>query len=156
MKKIFFFLFVFSQVLCEAQIAKYKKTTTMIPMRDGIKLFTVIYSPIAASGTYPFMIQRTPYGALESSKDTVDLSNASAYKDMANDGYIFVFQDIRGKYKSEGKMEMNKPMYHATDPKAVDESTDTYDAVDWLVKNIPNNNGKAGIRGVSYDGWLSW
>ena len=110
---------------------------------------------IAASGTYPFMIQRTPYGALESSKDTVDLSNASAYKDMANDGYIFVFQDIRGKYKSEGKMEMNKPMYHATDPKAVDESTDTYDAVDWLVKNIPNNNGKAGIRGVSYDGWFS-
>ena len=74
---------------------------------------------------------------------------------MANEGYIFIFQDIRGKYKSEGKMEMNKPIYHATDPKATDESTDTYDAIDWLVKNVPNNNGKAGIRGVSYDGWLS-
>jgi putative CocE/NonD family hydrolase len=74
---------------------------------------------------------------------------------MAKDGYIFVFQDIRGKFKSEGKMEMNKPMYHKTDPSAIDESTDTYDTVDWLVKNISNNNGKAGIRGVSYDGWLA-
>ena len=155
MKKILFFLFVFIQVFCDAQIAKYKKTTAMIPMRDGVRLFTVIYSPIATSGTFPFMIQRTPYGALETSKDTVDLSNANGYKEMANEGYIFVFQDIRGKYKSEGKMEMNKPMYHAADPKAIDESTDTYDVVDWLIKNVPNNNGKAGIRGVSYDGWLS-
>ena len=154
MKKIVVVLLVFSQLFCDAQIAKYKKTTTMIPMRDGVKLYTVIYSPIA-SGSFPFMIQRTPYGALESSKDTVDFSNAVAYKDMANEGYIFVFQDIRGKYKSEGKMEMNRPMYHATDPKAIDESTDTYDAIDWLVKNVPNNNGKAGMRGVSYDGWLS-
>lgn len=127
----------------------------MIPLRDGVKLFTVIYSPVTPSGAYPFMIERTPYGAFESPKDTVDFSNASGYKEMANEGYIFVFQDIRGKYKSEGKMEMNKPMYHATDPKATDESTDTYDAIDWLVKNVPNNNGKAGIRGVSYDGWLS-
>ena len=127
----------------------------MIPMRDGVKLFTAIYSPITANGTYPFMIERTPYGALESSKDTADFSKAPGYKEMAAEGYIFVFQDIRGKYKSEGKMEMNKPMYHATDPKATDESTDTYDAIDWLIKNVPNNNGKAGIRGVSYDGWLS-
>ena len=74
---------------------------------------------------------------------------------MAKDGYIFVFQDIRGKFKSEGTMEMNKPMYHKTDPSAIDESTDTYDTVDWLVKNVANNNGKAGIRGVSYDGWLA-
>ena len=155
MKKIVLFLFVFGQVFCDAQIAKYKKTTAMIPMRDGVKLFTVIYSPITVSGTYPFMIERTPYGAAESSKDTADFSNADGYKEMANEGYIFVFQDIRGKYKSEGTMEMNKPMYHVTDPKAIDESTDTYDAVDWLVKNIPGNNGKAGIRGVSYDGWLS-
>jgi len=155
MKKIFFLLFVFSQLLSNAQITQYKKTTTMIPLRDGVKLFTVIYSPVAPTGTYPFMIERTPYGAFESPKDTVDFSNASGYKEMANEGYIFVFQDIRGKYKSEGKMEMNKPMYHTTDPKATDESTDTYDVVDWLVKNVPNNNGKAGIRGVSYDGWLS-
>jgi len=155
MKKIVAFLFVFSHLFSDAQIAKYKKTTAMIPMRDGVKLFTVIYSPIISSGTYPFMIERTPYGALESSKDTADFSKATGYKEMADEGYIFVFQDIRGKYKSEGKMEMNKPVYHTTDPKAIDESTDTYDAIDWLIKNVPNNNGKAGIRGVSYDGWLS-
>src|SRR6185503_14328433 len=133
MKKIVAFLFVFSHLLCDAQIAKYKKTTAMIPMRDGVKLFTVIYSPIG-NGSFPFMIERTPYGARESSKDTADFSKANGYKEMANDGYIFVFQDIRGKYKSEGQMEMNKPMYHATDPKAIDESTDTYDAIDWLLK----------------------
>src|SRR5215203_918202 len=102
MKKIFFLLVVFSQVFCHAQIAKYKKTTAMIPMRDGVKLFTVVYSPISTSGTYPFMIERTPYGALESSKDTADFSKATGYKEMANEGYIFVSQDIRGKYKSEG------------------------------------------------------
>src|SRR6185503_19170709 len=155
MKKIVVLLFILSHVFCDAQIAKYKKTTAMIPMRDGVKLFTVIYSPISSSGTYPFMIERTPYGALESSKDTADFSNATGYKEMAVEGYIFVFQDIRGKYKSEGQMEMNKPVYHTADPKAIDESTDTYDAIDWLLKNVPNNNGKAGIRGVSYDGWLS-
>ncbi len=155
MKKIFFFLLLFCQLICAAQITQYKKRTAMIPMRDGIKLFTVIYSPVISSGTYPFMIERTPYGAFDFEKDTIDFSKASGYDEMAKEGYIFVFQDIRGKYKSEGKMEMNKPMYHAADPKAVDESTDTYDAIDWLVKNIPNNNGKAGIRGVSYDGWLS-
>ena len=110
MKKILLFLFIFSQQFCDAQIAKYKKTTAMTPMRDGVKLFTVIYSPITASGTYPFMIERTPYGALESSKDTADFSKAPGYKEMAAEGYIFVFQDIRGKYKSEGKMEMNKPL----------------------------------------------
>src|SRR6266498_3849787 len=115
MKKIFFLLIVFGHFLSSAQITQYKKTTSMIPMRDGIKLFTVIYSPVASTGTYPFMIERTPYGAFESPKDTVDFSKASGYKEMANEGYIFIFQDIRGKYKSEGKMEMNKPMYHATD-----------------------------------------
>jgi putative CocE/NonD family hydrolase len=154
MKKIVAFLFVFSHMFCDAQVANYKRTTAMIPMRDGVKLFTSIYSPVRTSGTFPFMIQRTPYGAPVSSKDTVDLS-LSGFKEMAIEGYIFVFQDIRGKYKSEGKMEMNKPMYHAADPKAIDESTDTYDLVDWLVKNVPNNNGNAGIRGVSYDGWLA-
>ncbi len=91
MKKIVVFLFVLAQVFCNAQIAKYKKTTAMIPMRDAVKLFTVIYSPVAASGTYPLMIERTPYGAFESPKDTVDFSNASGYKEMANEGYIFVF-----------------------------------------------------------------
>jgi putative CocE/NonD family hydrolase len=74
---------------------------------------------------------------------------------MAREGYIFVFQDIRGKYKSEGTMEIHQPLIHAKQKNAVDESTDTWDAVDWLIKNVPNNNGKAGIFGVSYPGWLA-
>jgi putative CocE/NonD family hydrolase len=154
MKKIFFILFLFCHVLTWGQIHLYKKTTAMIPMRDGVKLFTVIYSPIDKAGNYPFMIERTPYGAFNRG-DTFDFSNLAAYADMAQDGYIFIFQDIRGKYKSEGRMEMNRPVYHKSNPKAIDESTDTYDAIDWLVKNVPHNNGRAGIRGVSYDGWLA-
>src|ERR1043165_5588699 len=101
MKKIFCLLIVFGQLFCHAQIAKYKKTTVMIPMRDGIKLFTVIYSPVTPNGTYPFMIERTPYGAYDDPKDTISL-DFPGYGEMASEGYIFVFQDIRGKYKSEG------------------------------------------------------
>ena len=126
----------------------------MIPMRDGIKLFTVVYSPIIKEGKFPFMIERTPYGAFDRT-DTFNFSAIPGYAAMARDGYIFVFQDIRGKFKSEGTMEMNRPMYHQKNPSAIDESTDTYDTVDWLVKNVANNNAKAGIRGVSYDGWLA-
>ncbi len=74
---------------------------------------------------------------------------------MAKEGYIFVFQDIRGKYKSEGRMEIHQPLIHQTQKGAVDESTDTYDAVDWLTKNVPNNKGKVGILGISYPGWLA-
>src|SRR5437762_8527152 len=129
MKKILLLLFLFCQFLSNGQITFYKKNTAMIPMRDGIKLFTVIYSPINATGKFPFMIERTPYGAFNQS-DTFDFSKIPAYADMAKDGYIFIFQDIRGKFKSEGKMEMNRPMYHKADPSAIDESTDTYDAVD--------------------------
>jgi putative CocE/NonD family hydrolase len=152
-KKIFLFSVLFCQ-LSNAQITAYKKTTAMIPMRDGVKLFTVVYSPITKAGKFPFMIERTPYGAFNRA-DTFDFSPIPGYAAMARDGYIFVFQDIRGKFKSEGTMEMNRPMYHQTNPSAIDESTDTYDTVDWLVNNVANNNGKAGIRGVSYDGWLA-
>jgi putative CocE/NonD family hydrolase len=74
---------------------------------------------------------------------------------MARAGYIFIFQDMRGKFKSEGSFEMTKPLYHLTDPSKTDESTDAYDAIDWLIKNIPGNNGKAGINGVSYPGYLA-
>jgi putative CocE/NonD family hydrolase len=154
MRKLFLFPALLWQILCFAQITTYKKTTAMIPMRDGVKLFTVIYAPITKDGKFPFMIERTPYGAFNRA-DTFDFSPIAGYAAMARDGYIFVFQDIRGKFKSEGTMEMNRPMYHQTNPAAIDESTDTYDTVDWLVKNVANNNGKAGIRGVSYDGWLA-
>jgi putative CocE/NonD family hydrolase len=125
----------------------------MIPMRDGIKLFTSIYKPVNASGELPIILNRTPYGVPQ--RDSIDFSRNAYFGAMAKEGFIFVFQDIRGKFGSEGQMEMFKPMYHKTNPAAVDESTDCFDTIDWLVKNVSGNNGKAGIRGISYDGWTS-
>ena len=100
MKKIFFLLFLFAGLLGKGQTSLYKKDTAMISMRDGVKLFTVIYSPVGAAGKFPFMIERTPYGALNAG-DTLDFSPYPGYAEMAKDGYIFVFQDIRGKFKSD-------------------------------------------------------
>lgn len=137
----------------QESVQSYVKKTYMIPMRDGIKLFTVVLSPSDVASRLPFLIQRTPYGAdLPDSYDPLKVSYISA---MAKEGYIFVFQDIRGKFKSEGSFEMNRPLYHLTDKNKTDESTDTYDAIDWLIKNIPNNNGKAGIFGISYLGYTA-
>jgi putative CocE/NonD family hydrolase len=130
----------------------------MIPMRDGIKLFTVILSPQSAKKPLPILIIRTPYGANMTIPDdtviTINSDNFNYYY-MAREGYIFVFQDIRGKYKSEGKMQIHEPITHLKQKGTIDESTDTYDAIDWLVKNVPNNNGKVGIFGISYPGWLT-
>ena len=124
----------------------------MISMRDGIKLFTAILSPINPKNAIPILIQRTPYGAdIPVREDSAfAIPKFFQFYNMAKEGYIFVLQDIRGKYKSEGTMQIHQPLIHATQKGAVDESTDTYDAVDWLVKNVPNNNGKAGIVGISY------
>lgn len=134
----------------------YKKTSVMIPMRDGVKLFTVILTPVYATQALPVLITRTPYGADIPVKDgsTFDISN-TRMASLAKGGYIFVLQDIRGKYKSEGTMQIHQPIIHLKQKGAIDESTDTYDAVDWLIKNLPNNNGKAGIYGISYPGWLA-
>ena len=131
----------------------------MIPMRDGIKLHTVILSPVGATQTVPVLLQRTPYGA--SGSDTPDDSTVSMqalgiyYGGLLKEGYFMVFQDIRGKYKSEGKMEIHQPIIHVTQKGAIDESTDTWDTIDWLMKNLKGNNGKAGIFGSSYPGWLA-
>lgn len=129
----------------------------MIPMRDGVKLFTIILTPVNASADVPILMQRTPYGAnIGGDNDTLlYVTPGFPYENMAKEGYIFVFQDIRGKFKSEGTMEIHQPLIHATQKNAVDESTDTYDAVDWLIKNVHGNNGKAGIVGISYPGWLA-
>mgnify|MGYP000226989466 CR=1 FL=1 len=148
------FFSLIAHTVAQAQSYKlYTKTATMVPMRDGIKLYTTIYTPIGAKEKLPILIKRTPYGAKE--RDTVDMTAIPYESALAKDGYIFVYQDIRGKFKSEGKMEMNKPLYHLTNPNATDESTDCHDTVDWLVKNVENNNGKAGIRGISYPGWTA-
>lgn len=131
----------------------------MIPMRDGIKLHTVILTPVDAKSPMPVLIQRTPYGAF-----TANLPNDSAIKvawfgnnstPFLKNNYYLVFQDIRGKYQSEGTMQIHQPLIHAANKKAVDESTDTWDTIDWLIKNLKNNNGKAGIFGISYPGWLA-
>jgi len=145
-----FFTPVFSQT---DNITSYKKTEVMIPMRDGVKLFTTIFTPVGVSKPVPILIQRTPYSATRD--NDFNILEFTYTANMAKEGYIFVFQDIRGKYKSEGSMQIHQPLIHAVQKGAVDESTDTWDAVDWLIKNTTNNNGKAGILGISYPGWLA-
>jgi putative CocE/NonD family hydrolase len=159
MKKNFLIIILVAFIQnCFAQsdsIVHYKISTVMIPMRDGIKLHTIIYTPVEASAPVPILILRTPYGVGDDNDTTIVLPSGFPFYSMAKEGYIFVYQDIRGKYKSEGTMQIHQPLIHATEKNAVDESTDTYDAVDWLIKNVPNNNGKAGIVGISYPGWLA-
>ncbi len=139
-------------------IAFYKKSEVMIPMRDGIKLHTVIFSPVNAKVVLPVLLQRTPYGAPGgmANDSAISLSNfSSGIAMMLKEGYYLVIQDIRGKYLSEGTMEIHQPLLHATNKNAVDESTDTWDTIDWLIKNVPGSNAKVGIFGVSYPGWLA-
>jgi uncharacterized protein len=130
---------------------KYSRQEVMIPMRDGVKLHTVIFTPKDQKEKLPFLMLRTPYGVNENPSP----EKQGYIKDMADDGYIFVFQDIRGRYLSEGTFKMQRFNRDKKDPKAIDESSDTYDSIDWLLKNIPENNGKAGLYGISYDGWTT-
>ncbi|HXR39230.1 MAG TPA: CocE/NonD family hydrolase [Terracidiphilus sp.] len=132
----------------------------MIPMRDGVKLYTVILVPRGARNA-PILLTRTPYSAaqLTSHAASSHLGPILYGYDNATDvivegGYIRVVQDIRGKYGSEGDYVMNRPIHGPQNPTPVDESTDTYDSIDWLIKNIPETNGKVGILGISYDGFL--
>jgi uncharacterized protein len=139
-----------------AQTAKpvgvpFARTETMISMRDGVRLHTVILAPQTQSEPLPILMTRTPYGAEEWNSDLLNV----AFKEFVADGYIFVFQDIRGKFESEGQFVMVRPPRDKRDAKSTDESTDTYDTIDWLVKNVPRTNGRVGIMGGSYDGWLA-
>jgi hypothetical protein len=138
-------------------VSTYSKKTYMIQMRDGVKLFTVVLTPTDNKKPLPVLIQRTPYGASFSRTDDTPIKASwfGPFNFMAEEGYIFVFQDVRGKFRSEGTIIIHQPVIHLTQKGAVDESTDTYDTVDWLIKNIPDNNGKAGIFGISYPGWLA-
>src|SRR5689334_7510578 len=110
-------------------ISTYTKKTYMIPMRDGVKLFTVVLAPTQIIGAYPFLIQRSPYGSDFPLPEDSSLSvnRMGSFRAMAKEGYIFVFQDMRGKFKSEGTFEMNRPLYHLIDKTKTDESTDAYD-----------------------------
>jgi uncharacterized protein len=138
---------------------EYDKREVMIPMRDGVKLHTVIVLPKSAKGA-PILLTRTPYDAtaLSSHAPSSHLAPILQGYDNATDvivggGYIRVIQDVRGKYGSEGDYVMNRPLHGPLNPTAVDHSTDTYDTIEWLVKNIPESNGKVGILGISYDGF---
>ncbi len=134
----------------------YEKHIYDIPMRDGVKLHTIVYSPIE-KGKYPFMMKRTcysigPYGE----NDYPNLVGPSKY--MMHDKYIFVYQDVRGRYMSEGlwtNMTPNIPGNNPKNKKDVDESSDTFDTIDWLLKNLKNNNGKVGMWGISYPGFYT-
>ncbi len=137
----------------------YARRDVMIPMRDGVKLHTVILVPKGAKGA-PILFTRTPYDAtaLTSRLASAHLGPSLHGYDNATEvivggGYIRVIQDVRGKYDSEGDYVMNRPLHGPQNPTPVDHSTDTYDTIDWLVKNIPESNGRVGILGISYDGF---
>jgi len=130
---------------------EFARQEVMIPVRDGIKLHAIILIPKDVTAALPILMQRTPYGVDESTSDSVN----SRYPELVRDHYIFVFEDIRGRYESEGTFVMSRAMVDHTNPKLVDESTDTYDTVAWLIKNIPNNNGCVGVFGISYPGFLA-
>src|SRR5216683_4198838 len=138
----------------------YVRREVMIPMRDGIKLHTVILVPKGASRA-PILLTRTPYNATELTTHikSSHLGPSLYGYDNATDvivegGYIRVVQDIRGKYGSEGEYVMNRPVRGPLNPTTVDHPTDTYDTIDWLIKNVKESNGKVGILGISYDGFL--
>ncbi len=139
----------------------YIKREEMIPMRDGVKLKTVILIPRGAHRA-PILLSRTPYGATSRIARNVSVhldalldSNDVADDAVLNSGYIRVMQDVRGKHGSEGDYVMTRPLRGPLNPTAVDHSTDTYDTIDWLIKNIPETNGKVGILGISYDGFTA-
>ena len=130
------------------QDSAYTRTEAMIPMRDGVKLHTVIVAPRGTTGSLGILMDRTPYGA--------DGAAAGAARNagyLGLSGLIIVAQDIRGRFTSEGTFAMNRPPHSG--PQGTDESTDTYDTIDWLVKNVPGNNGRVGVFGISYPGWLT-
>jgi len=132
----------------------YQKKEVYIPMRDGVKLFTSIYTPKDSEGTHPILMVRTPYN-VEPNEEGLNLFllRKGAY---IKDRYIFVFQDVRGRYMSEGAfMDVRPIIPDKTNDKDIDESTDTYDTVEWLINNVPDNNGKIGIMGTSYPGFYA-
>jgi putative CocE/NonD family hydrolase len=147
--------YLFAQQPDSAYIREhYTKIERSIPMRDGVKLFTAIYTP-KTSGKYPFMINRTPYTVAPYGADKYKTSLGPSSL-FLKEGFIFVYQDVRGKWMSEGEFVDVRPHNdNKKGKKDIDESSDTYDTIDWLIKNIPNNNGKAGIYGISYPGFYS-
>jgi putative CocE/NonD family hydrolase len=139
----------------EAVKAQYTKYEYRIPMRDGVRLFTAVYVPKEDSHKYPILLSRTPYSVAPYGPDRYRDSLGPSPL-FAKEGYIFTYQDVRGRWMSEGTYVNMRP--HIDDkkgPRDIDESSDTYDTIDWLVKNVPGNNGKVGIYGISYPGFYT-
>jgi len=130
---------------------RFERREAMVPMRDGARLFTVVLAPRNATAPLPILLSRTPYGT-DGWGGTANI--AVGYKELIEDGYVFVFQDIRGQHRSEGVFIMNRPPRDRRDSRAVDEATDTWDTVEWLLKALPGTNGRVGMLGISYPGFL--
>jgi putative CocE/NonD family hydrolase len=147
-----FFLLAFA-VVAQAQVkpSDYTRTQAMIPMRDGVRLYTTIDAPTTSTQPLPILLLRTPYGLGAATAEQI----ATALTELSSDGYIIVRQDIRGRFKSEGEFVMLRQPRDPKDKKAIDESTDTYDTIEYLLGRVPNTNGRVGMAGTSYGAWLS-
>ena len=132
--------------------AEYERRELKIPMRDGVTLFAVALVPKATTAPLPILFIRTPFSATREFRNT---TLPTSLRELGEDGYIFVVEDIRGRFGSGGDFVTMRPPRDRRDPRAVDESTDAWDSIDWLVRELPNNNGKVGVLGVSYRGWLA-
>jgi hypothetical protein len=129
----------------------FNRTEAMIPMRDGVRLHTRVYTPTVATEKLPILLLRTPYGIGELSSTQL----AAVLPELTADGYVIVQQDIRGRFKSEGQFVMLRQPRDPSDKNAIDEGTDTYDTIEWLLKNVSNHNGNVGMAGTSYGAWLT-
>ncbi len=157
MKKLYVLFLAFAVLACgNAQDAKslYTKQEVMITMRDGIKLHTTIYSPKDTSKKYPILMSRTPYSCSPYGPDKFKEKIGPNFT-MMQEGNIVVYQDVRGRWNSEGVYDNMRPFNPKKKRKDIDEASDTYDTIDWLVKHVDNNNGKVGVWGISYPGFYS-
>src|SRR5439155_25680115 len=132
----------------------YTKYEHRIAMRDGIRLFTRVYVPKDDSQSWPIILTRTPYALKPYGADNYNDVSGS-FRTLAKDKFILVTEDVRGRYGSEGEYMHMRPFNPKKEPKDIDENSDTYDTIDWLVKNIPNNSGKVGMFGISYPGFYT-
>ena len=162
MKRFFCSLLFFAPLLLTAQstdstwfVQNYEKREVTIPMRDGIKLFTSVYIPKDKTEKHPVLMTRTPYSCAPYGKNLYRDYWSGYQKNYAKEGYILVIQDVRGRWMSEGDFVNVRPFNANKKGKETDESSDTYDTIDWLIKNIENNNGKVGVFGISYPGFFS-
>src|SRR5207247_8646689 len=133
----------------------YTKHEYYIPMRDGVRLFTSVYIPKDHSTSYPILLCRTPSSVAPYGEYSY-LENIGPSQLFAKEGYIIVYQDVRGRWMSEGEFEHVRPHRPVkSGPRDIDESTDTYDTIEWLLKNVPHNNGRVGMWGISYPGFYA-